>query len=53
MTGPSLRRLLLALSCATAALLTACVIFLPGGLVSLWRRLRERRVAPEPAGASA
>jgi branched-chain amino acid transport system permease protein len=36
-----------------AALLTACVIFLPGGLVSLWRRLRERRLAPEPAGASA
>jgi branched-chain amino acid transport system permease protein len=36
-----------------AALLTACVIFLPGGLVSLWRRLGERRLAPEPAGASA
>jgi branched-chain amino acid transport system permease protein len=28
-----------------AALLTACVIFLPGGLVSLWRRKRERGAA--------
>lgn len=35
-----------------AALLTACVIFLPGGLVSLWRRVRERRVEP-PAPAEA
>jgi hypothetical protein len=37
-----------------AALLTACVIFLPGGLVSLWRRLRERRAEPpSPAEARA
>ncbi|MGE0733538.1 MAG: branched-chain amino acid ABC transporter permease [Alphaproteobacteria bacterium] len=36
-----------------AALLTACVIFLPGGLVSLWRRVRDRRrTAPTPEAAA-
>ena len=28
-----------------AALLTLCVIFLPGGLVSLWRRYAGRQAA--------
>ncbi len=36
-----------------AALLTGCVIFLPGGLVSLWQRVRERRGMPAPAEVKA